>query len=250
MRREPYYQQLGQDLYQLGLIEAGNIPGIDHSPPTRYSSLIDLLHETQNIDDETAELVQVSDPDDLRTQVGKSIFNLFENQVSFDGRYQDACCGEAEWRLAANISSSRVADRRRPSPIIVTNDEEPYAIIKSYGEDTVYGLVTDRDHGIVAGAFSSHSPEVSAYYLPRIDTAWKVEIDDIGLIDPIRYSIFSLPTIPRAQLQGNPKERSVLQLTHKQIARQAGRLLCKARQLTEEDMLHSHAEADACLTDL
>lgn len=250
MRHEPYYSQLGQDLHQLGLVEAGNIPGIDESPPTMYYQVVDLLHETQNIDADTAEFVRVSDPDDLRTQVGKRIFNLFENQVSFDGKYQDACCGEAEWRLAANISYGNVTDRRRPSPVIVTDRGEPCAIIKSYGEDTVYGLETDRDYGIVAGAFSSHSPEVSSYHLPRIDTAWKVDIDDIGVIDPIRYSIFALPAVPRARLQGSLRERSVLQLTHKQIARQAGRLLGDARQLTEDDMLLSHAEAEAYITDL
>lgn len=173
----------------------------------------------------------------LQTSVGKQALAMLRGpHYEIDGL--DIVCDTAESKLLANISDASVNNEDLRSPIIVTNNKLPVAIIKGLGEVTSYGLINRAPYGIWCGVFAS--PQKRGYLFvdgrpPRAPHAWKLDVNALGGLQSRRVSTFVVPKKARPFHDENltAEANSMLHTSHTAIVRQACRLLRKAKPLPE-----------------
>ncbi len=246
---KPYFQQLGEDFHALGLMDDHDIPGPETVNSWMYEDAIHMLGRTKYIGSGQSQERLISGSPEVVTRLAQVVLTLCRQEVSFDRSYRDGVCGEAEWRLARNIADESVRDPVYRSPVIVTRADEPIAIIKNHGENTCYGLTTSLVNGLVEGAFSTHSVAFDPESLPRTSQAWSIDINEVGMIAPKRFSMFVVPVKDRIGLDepGNPQY--IRSLTHDYIKRQAERLLKDARPVTADELCDAQIETSYVVLD-
>lgn len=233
---ESYYTQLGTDMHALYLTHENNIPGVTENLPVNYEGIYHMLADTCYIDPYTAAEVLTGPKPRLATELGRQILGLMEAGISFENSQSEDCCSQAEWRLLRNMSKANIEDHRKRSPIIVTQNGLPCAVVKTHGIPSIYGLTTIPEHGIVAGAFSSRPPGIDAGLLGGKQYAWQMDVAEVGVASPLRLSMFCMPAKPRQHIYGDQYERPALKVEHADVQQRAQQLLEPADPLTTLDL--------------
>jgi hypothetical protein len=146
------------------------------------------------------------------------------------------CCSAAEALLVKNISQREVEDDSRPSPVLLVDADRVLAVLKRSGEMTAYALVDDPKSKLVAGTFFSvMSPEEiinSALNTVSDDTIYKVNLNDLPDISPIRFSFLVTPVRARRNLyHGHMAEYYALNTSHQAVKQRAAQLAGSATLL-------------------
>lgn len=233
-----YLREADAELTALGLPEALNT----YSAPSmlRHSDLNVLVDRTKRFDFGH----QIKNPEDvpeMKTAIGQKAVSVlsFPTFTPFGVEYRLGCCDTAEYKLVAGIELSSVANDQYVSPTIVTQmfeDEEiAVALIKGYGEKTLYGLRDVPERQIFSGVFSSVAGFTNQRdRVPRTDSPQKIGLDELGGIWPVRFSSLIIPVSNRAPDSWNahePNEQLVLETSHDDIVNQVRRLLDSAEPL-------------------
>ena len=221
-------------MFQLGLITYPE--NSKHYRPSNYEAMhYEFLDKTRYIVPETWNLTR-DDPAHrkIQTTLGRRILKLMSAGVEFDEHNAKnyICCQEAEWLLLANINIKSISDSGLRSPVVVTRDDCPVGIIKTYGDTMCYGLHDVPENGIIAGTFSALRPALELKKLPPVKHSWAMPLEAIGTLDPIRFSAFSIPLRHRSQLPGSFEEQEALGTDHEYIVKRAVDSLFEAVPMT------------------
>lgn len=138
---------------------------------------------------------------DLKTNIGKRGLFLASHNVEYN---VDAnCCEESEPRLIRALQEKAIQNDKFKSPLIVTHEDQPVALIKQFGERTAFGLEDVPEHGIYRGLFHS-AMAANRYHKDALkaDHAWKLplESENGAGFQPIRFSLFEVPVNERYEL--------------------------------------------------
>lgn len=191
-----YFNLLQDDFNLLQLRHANPYDTIDTT-----GELARMLRSTQrigNIDgynyDEQIEL-------ELATELGHMTASLCASKDLAFSRVDNSVCPEAEPRLLANLAET--PNPRFRSPLIVTYDDEPVAIAKSYGEETIHALSDDKHLNLFENTICKHDQleQINRVLEPSDQAFW---IDAASLErkfnNPYRISAFAVPADMRRNL--------------------------------------------------
>lgn len=224
-----YYENLAQDFTALGL------DGIVEEP-RNYSGLYSILRLAGQGLQQPEELV--CDPSSRpQTFLGKIILNLLEDNGKFEDVDGYQCCSKSEQLLLQNMADYGRA--RRDQPVVVTSGNRAVGILKTDGDRTCYGLVHAPCAGLVTGSFSAAETHdmINPYDLRPSREPWKIEIDDIDPLLPVRPSLFTVPLAAKRHLPDDWGRGNVLRTSHAAIVRRADELLAKAVPITDASFL-------------
>jgi len=232
-----YLEQAVQDFQTLELYDEG--------PADPYSwgwiQLHDFLDMTSLIDPEHYDQLD-RDGLEVSTGLGAKALELLEMSVKFGKEHLQACRA-TEPKLINNISPESVSSAENHSPLVLVSGDEPVGIIKTYGEKSCYGLVTEPDIGIVEGCFSQPAfiAELNRVIprLPKTAAAWSLPVERVGAFLPLRFRAFTVPRDERLKLARNEFlfkqwRRRALVYDHEYVARRAEDMLQTAAELELE----------------
>lgn len=173
-------------------------PGFDDSQIAYVEYLKDMTATVDKKPDRAAE------PEQLQTQVGRAVLMALKHDTWFDTTAN--CCEESEARLVMSLDDEAIRNPVYKSPVLITDQGQPIAISKQFGERTIYGLEDAPEHRIYKGLFHSTDQLVFPQYTPPVaDHAWTVAIDEpsmskLYLGNPIRPSLFIVPEYVRNEM--------------------------------------------------
>ena len=196
-----YFNDLQDDLEELGLA---------HHDLTEVIDIRDMEHvlkETSRINN-TENRGRWKQPS-VVTELGAQILHwqelgtllVFNSQP--DSHY--AVCAEAEPKLVASIDSANNPTFR--SPILITDDHQPIAVAKSFGETTTYSFFDNPEYGLLQETFAAH-PILNAQIreLPRCSTAYVLDIHKLKeRFTPLRVATLAIPDTYRAYLSDHER---------------------------------------------
>jgi len=199
-----------------------------------------LLEDTVNIDASHLKSIHFGNFEPL-TEIGKRALRLMQQGLEFRPGNFLSVCQFAEARLIENIDPTNVSDPSKTSPVIVTNQGSPVAIIKTLAERSSYALTTDSEHGLIESCFSEPTPynrwRSRNLTIPFSDHAWSITIEEAGSFLPRRFSFFSIPVEERAPLANTANEQYAnvaISATHEYIRTRAEAMLAETVPLEIE----------------
>lgn len=247
MMSAEYFEAVKTDLQNIGL-------SIDRSlyrHPSEWDgnhvyALVDSTRQIGQINPETTTSPSYSPT----TKIGRTALDLIAgpNPVAFDSHYVFGGCVETESKLLENIRPSSVANAEWRSPIVITQNQKAIGIVKGYGEDTCFALATIRELGLIKGTLSvAHSAvHIDGNPYTRAGHPWQLPVAAFSRFEPIRFSVFAVPSKHRGPLAANATkkaEKRVLNTSHRQIRERAKSLLNIAELLP---LIDRHGEPIEC----
>ncbi len=138
---------------------------------------------------------------DLSTDLGRRALELARWNVTYDTEAN--CCEESEPRLVSALLPDAITNPRYRSPVIITHQGRLAAVMKRYGERTIYGFEDIPEYSIYKGLFhaADNAFDVSSP-LPKSKSAWVLRLEQSPLqnIRPLRLSTFAVPLKERQEL--------------------------------------------------
>jgi hypothetical protein len=200
-----YFDSLASDLGLLGMIP-------DSEFNQRLGDFNDYDFVIQNSTrafDDPARFGRVS-PSRLRTELGKAVYRLSTTGLPYQRNETMLACMSAEGKFVNSLDPADIAYEDNLSPLIITHENKPVAVIKSYGEQTALGLDNVDEHHIVKGALlavSSHinysfrDPAPHPFTLDAETMLQTLSGEQSLPFQPIRFTSFMIPGSVRENLK-------------------------------------------------
>lgn len=189
-----YMDQLKTDLATLSIPSTSWRPIHDYDSLNGYVDLVSARMRTLPPD-----ILDTIPVNKLRTTLARQALSVAKHDGTFANEINDldGFCSESEWRLARAMEDEAIENPDYPSPIIVTDEEKPVAIIKQYGVINCYGLSNRPSSSLYAGVIHAVESDMWPARIPSTH-AWTVPLDAIELT-PVRLSTFAVPQTFRAE---------------------------------------------------
>lgn len=185
MTTAEYVTALSEDISRLGLGYS------NHTVPS-WGNLWSTLAHTSNIGSPSHLRAARKGPE-VYTELGNIMLEhgLAEDPIKFSiGNMR--CCSSAEERLIGSIRPESIGNPELRAPVVITNQGQAQAIMKGWGERSIYGLRDNPEYGIVAGAFSEPDTKLQQRMV-RADVPFYVDLEEAGLSLPLRMGGFMIP---------------------------------------------------------
>jgi hypothetical protein len=220
-----YSLDLIQDFARLNLSS-------DQQPVQSYVELVTLLSTSCMLGTAKRDPETIIDGADLLTPLGKIALDAISHGIVFGREQTVSCCEEAEWKFAMSLDPEDVQNKQLRSPLLITDGGEPVAVLKSYGERTVYAFQDRLNIGLVKGSIATTSIPIDPHSLPRSSRAYTYEILPDDCFFPVRFSAFATPVGFRQTLtHDEPEDAIAIRTSHAELVQNAHRVLPDASAL-------------------
>lgn len=170
--------------------------------------------------------------EDLTTAIGHRVLEGLMQGVRFIASEETGfnCCNSAEMKFLLNTdleymhTNSEAQQKNFFYPVVITENDQPIAIWKGYGEQSVYGLRSVAKAGLVEGMFSTPTNGPYPKSQMRINKPFKVELTEDMVFFPHRPALFALPNKLRLNLSVTSDQRNVLLTSHDDMVKRANLL--------------------------
>jgi hypothetical protein len=233
-----YLEQISQDFSEIGLLHP-NLQGDLELKPHHlwgWPESVTLLGCTEELDAVANKPDVTGAP--VATDIARRAVELmlqpdaprFKPATATESRL--ICCVDAEPKLIYSLSPQPGQNGYIRRPVIITDGDTPVAVVKTYGEKSCYALENNYPFGLVQGAFGEPERLNRFYNLPPARVAWRMDIEDLGVVDPRRFSGFQFPEEVRKYLAMRSYDdflTPTLRYDHSDIQEFAANALASAR---------------------